>query len=204
MSQRKQHWDNIYTQKSSTEVSWYQKEPLISLDLIEKCHFHVDDYLIDVGGGASHLVDYLLRAGYQHLMVLDISAKSLEIAQQRLGDEAAKVLWLESDITEFSPSLTIDLWHDRAVFHFLVEPSDRRRYIDALDKTLKSGGHVIIAAFALGGPTQCSGLDIVQYDAKKLMIEFGDGFRILDQQSEMHMTPANKPQQFTYYRLQKL
>ena len=204
MSQRKQHWDNVYTEKSSTEVSWYQKEPLISMDLIEKCHFQPDDYLMDVGGGASHLVDYLLRAGYQHLMVLDISIKSLQIAQQRLGDEAAKVVWLESDITEFSPSLAVDVWHDRAVFHFLIEPSERRRYIEALDKTLSPGGHVIIAAFALGGPTQCSGLDIVQYDADKLMAEFGDGFILLDQQSEMHMTPANKPQQFTYYRLQKL
>lgn len=204
MSQNKQHWDNIYTDKSPLEVSWYQKEPLLSLSLIQECRIEKDNYIIDVGGGASHLVDYLLRDAYEHLIVLDISKKSLDIVRNRLASKAEKVLWLDSDITEFESSIQVDLWHDRAVFHFLTMPSDRQQYLQVLNKTLRPGGFVIIAAFALGGPTQCSGLDIVQYDAEKLMAEFGTAYRLLDQKSETHMTPANKQQQFTYYRLLKL
>ena len=204
MSEQKQHWDEIYSDNPSTALSWYQKEPLTSLALIERCHLSVDDTIIDVGGGASHLVDYLLRAGYRHLMVLDISSKSLQITRQRLEDMAKDVTWLESDITEFSTPRQVNLWHDRAVFHFLTEASDRKKYLDVLAKTLKPNGYVIVAAFALDGPTQCSGLDIVQYNAEKLLVEFGRGYRLLEEQSEIHITPANKQQHFNYYRMQKL
>lgn len=204
MNERKQHWETIYREKSPQEVSWYQKEPVLSLALIQQCHIDTEAYIIDVGGGVSTLVDYLLADEYKNIMVLDIAANSLQVSKQRLGSRADEVLWLISDITEFSPPVQVGLWHDRAVFHFLTEPSDRSRYRAVLNKTLMPGGFVIIAAFAPDGPTQCSGLDIVRYDAEKLMTEFGDGYRLLEQQSETHMTPGNRQQQFIYYRLQKL
>ena len=198
-----QHWNRIYTEKSAQGLSWYQQNPSVSLQLIQQCELSLDDYILDVGGGASVLVDKLLAAGYRHLLVLDISERALQFAQQRLGTRATQVSWLHSDITGFIPSVPVELWHDRAVFHFLLQASEREAYIQVLNQTLKSGGYVIIAAFAIGGPTQCSGLDIVQYDAKTLMQQFGDGYQLLDEHNEMHLTPNNTIQAFTYYRLLK-
>ena len=201
MHNRKEHWDKVYTEKNPDEVSWYQKRPLLSLELIHRCHPQKSSAIIDVGGGASSLVDELLLEGYQDLTVLDISAQSLQIARQRLGNISEQVVWLESDVTTFSPAADYFLWHDRAVFHFLTDEQDQQQYVEVLSKSVKAGGFVIIAAFAPGGPTQCSGLDIVQYDSEKLIKVLGAGFQLLEVESELHMTPANKQQRFNYYRL---
>ena len=200
---RRAHWQGIYREKSPQDVSWYQQQPKVSMELIQRCGVNKDDAVIDVGGGASVLVDHLCKEGYTNLTVLDISSTALESARNRMGQIAEEIEWLESDITEFSPPRQYSLWHDRAVFHFLTEKDDRRRYVDSLNQALKPGGHLIIAAFAIGGPDKCSGLDIVQYDAPKLMAELGNEFELLETVDELHKTPANKEQHFGYFLLQK-
>lgn len=197
---RKEHWEGVYRDKSPLDVSWYQAEPVISLELIEASGCGPDAAVIDVGGGASVLVDHLLARGYRSLTVLDISGRALEHARNRLGAAAGEVTWVESDVTAFAPAVVFDVWHDRAVFHFLTAAADRRRYVEVLERAVRPGGQVVLAAFAIGGPTKCSGLDIVQYDAAKLGAELGDGFRLLEQRAEEHHTPAGKVQQFAYFR----
>jgi SAM-dependent methyltransferase len=204
MTSRKKHWEQVYANKSSLEVSWYQDEPRQSLELIHRSGIGKDAPLIDVGGGASLLIDWLLADGYRQLAVLDISGAALAVVRQRLGERAADIEWHEADVTQFSAPHPFSLWHDRAVFHFLTAAEDRRRYVEVLRRTLISGGHVIIAAFAPGGPTRCSGLEIVQYDAAKLMAELGPDFRLEEQQTETHLTPAGKEQLFWFFRLRKL
>lgn len=199
MFDRKSHWENVYGDKSPLEVSWYQKEPVLSLQLIHDSRLPLDAPIIDVGGGASLLVDCLCSEGYSHVGVLDISGKALAHAQERLGDKAKAIEWYEEDVTLFRPVHRFALWHDRAVFHFLTDAADRRKYADTLKHALLPGGHVIIAAFAIGGPTQCSGLDIVQYDAEKLMAELGEDFELIEEASELHVTPAHAEQCFLYF-----
>jgi SAM-dependent methyltransferase len=196
----KSHWEQIYSDKSPLEVSWYQTEPRLSLELIAATGLGPEAALIDVGGGASVLVDRLLAQGYRKLAVLDISAQALAHARQRLGEDGAKVEWYEADITTFAAPHGFDVWHDRAVFHFLTDAEDRQRYVEVLRRSLNAGGQVIIAAFAIGGPEMCSGLPIVQYDAAKLAQELGADFRLLEMREETHITPANKPQHFGYFR----
>jgi len=195
----KEHWENVYKDKSSHDVSWYQKEPLLSIELIDNSKLTLDDAIIDVGGGASVLIDYLQEKGFTNLAVLDISNNALLSAKNRLGDKADKVNWYEADITQFNSPQTFSLWHDRAVFHFLTDKQDREKYVNGLKKSLKSGGHLIIAAFSIGGPEKCSGLDIVQYDEKKMSAELGDDFRLLESRTETHVTPTDKEQSFTYF-----
>lgn len=203
MTNRKDHWEQIYTDKSPLEVSWYQKEPVISLQLIHNTNLNKDDPIIDVGGGASVLVDLLYKEGYQRLAVLDISSSALACARDRLGAQAQKVEWYEADVTEFVAPHFFTVWHDRAVFHFLTRKEDRKQYVETLKKSLVSGGHLILAAFAIGGPTKCSGLDIVQYDVDKLSAELGKEFRLVEQTSETHITPDKKEQKFAYFRFIK-
>lgn len=198
-SERKAHWQKVYEGKSPTEVSWFQAEPVVSLELVRQCGIGMDDPIIDVGGGASILVDRLVQAGYSRLSVLDISVTALDSAQERLGGAAPQVEWIEADITAFQPPHEYVLWHDRAVFHFLTAPEDRARYVEVLKKALKPGGHLIIAAFAIGGPEMCSGLPVVQYDAEKLMAELGDRFQLVEERSELHVTPENRTQEFAYF-----
>ncbi|MDH5386816.1 MAG: class I SAM-dependent methyltransferase [Gammaproteobacteria bacterium] len=200
MSDRKEHWENVYKDKSPLEVSWYVNEPVLSLQLIANTQVSLNAPIIDVGGGASLLVDHLCDKGYDNLGVLDISANALACAKDRLGDRADKIEWYDNDVTCFNSPHQFSVWHDRAVFHFLKEESDRRAYVDVLKRALEPNGHVIIAAFAIGGPTQCSGLDIVQYNAEKLQAELGDDFELLEERSELHITPANKEQKFAYFR----
>ncbi|MDH3949155.1 MAG: class I SAM-dependent methyltransferase [Gammaproteobacteria bacterium] len=200
---RKSHWEDIYLNKPPLEVSWYQKEPAISLQLISNTGISTDAAIIDIGGGASTLVDRLNGRGYKHLAVLDISGNALAYAKKRFASAADKIEWFEADITTFQSPHQFDLWHDRAVFHFLTEANDRKHYIKTLKQTLKPGGHLIMAAFAIGGPTKCSGLDIVQYDANKLLAELGSGFTLVEENSEIHVTPTNKEQQFAYFRFVK-
>jgi ubiquinone/menaquinone biosynthesis C-methylase UbiE len=200
MFDRKAHWQNVYQEKSPLDVSWYQKEPKLSLELIHRTGVSLDETIIDVGGGASVLVDFLCKDGFTNLSVLDISENALAGAKNRLGDLAKNIEWVESDVTEFNSSHKLTLWHDRAVFHFLTDESDRRKYVNALTKSLKAGGHLIIAAFAIGGPNKCSGLEIVQYDSSKLKAELGGKFELLEERNEIHITPANKEQKFMYFR----
>ncbi|HMO41646.1 MAG TPA: class I SAM-dependent methyltransferase [Kiritimatiellia bacterium] len=200
MFDRKAHWQNVYQEKSPLDVSWYQKEPKLSLELIHRTGVSVDEPIIDVGGGASVLVDFLCKDGFTNLSVLDISENALADAKNRLGDLAKNIEWVESDVTEFNSSHKFTLWHDRAVFHFLTDESDRRKYVNALTQSLKAGGHLIIAAFAIGGPNKCSGLEIVQYDSSKLKAELGEKFELLEERNEIHITPANKEQKFMYFR----
>jgi len=200
MFDKKAHWENIYRDRSPLDVSWYQKEPTQSLGLIRSTQIASDEPIIDVGGGASILVDYLSREGYSSISVLDISEKALACAKERLGAHAQKVEWYESDITRFKSPHQFSLWHDRAVFHFLTIEADRKSYVEVLNNSLRPGGHLIIAAFAVGGPEKCSGLDIVQYDAPKLMAQLGEDYELVDESNEVHFTPSKKKQKFVYFR----
>ncbi len=200
MFDRKAHWESVYQKKSPLDVSWYQKEPKLSLSLIHRTGVQSDETIIDVGSGASVLVDYLYKEGFTNLSVLDISANALASAKKRLGDSANGIKWVEADVTEFSPPHQFTLWHDRAVFHFLTDKSDRNNYVKVLKNVLKPNGHLIIATFAIGGPEKCSGLEIVQYDSSRLMIELGEDFELAEEKNEVHITPANKEQKFRYFR----
>lgn len=204
MTDRKRHWEQVYTSKSSLEVSWYQVEPRLSLELVRHSGISKDAPLIDVGGGASLLVDRLQAEGYRQLAVLDISGAALNVARLRLGAQAAAIEWYETDVTQFKAPHPFNLWHDRAVFHFLTATEDRQHYVEVLKRTLVPGGHVIIAAFAIGGPTRCSGLEIVQYDAAKLSAELGPNFHLEEHQTEIHLTPSGKEQLFGFFRLRKV
>ena len=199
---RKRHWDQVYRSKSAVETSWYQEKPATSLAMIRNVEAGFDQGLIDVGGGASLLVDHLLRAGYRDLTVLDLSAASLEQAQRRLGRDAERVRWVVADITEYSPDRRFAVWHDRAAFHFLTDLDDRRRYVETLRSALMPGGQAIIAAFAPDGPERCSGLDIVRYDADALGTVLGRSFRLLEERRERHLTPQGREQRFGFYRFE--
>jgi len=196
---RKDHWENIYKDKSPLEVSWYQKAPTISLELIKKLSLNNSDFIIDIGGGASKLVDCLIEDGFINITVLDLSSNALAHTQQRLGEKSSLVEWKVEDVTKFVAGHKYDLWHDRAVFHFLTDKNDREKYRQVLEASINIGGHIIIAAFSVGGPTKCSGLDIVQYDREKLKSELGDNFTFIEEKFEKHVTPAGKEQAFGYY-----
>ncbi len=199
----KSHWEEIYSTKSSTEVSWYQTRPSLSLKLIKSTGIEKGQGIIDVGGGASLLVDCLLDEGYEGLAVLDISGRSLGIARTRLGDREEKVEWYESDATMFQPPCQFRLWHDRAVFHFLTDEQDRRNYVNVLKEALLPEGYLIMATFAVDGPKKCSGLDTVQYDEGSMSHELGDEFVLMDKVDEAHITPGEKEQKFTYFLYQR-
>ena len=192
------HWNTVYTTKSPDDVSWHQVRPAMSLDLIKRSGVAKDAGVIDVGGGASTLVDHLLTAGFSRLAVLDISPAALEHTKARLGDAAAQVEWIVADVTEFAPSRRFALWHDRAVFHFLTQPEDRRQYVETLRRSVAPGGHVIVAAFALDGPEKCSGLEVRRYDARGVSAELGAEFELLEEAAEMHRTPWHTEQAFGY------
>ena len=200
MFDRKAHWQSVYQKKSPLDVSWYQKEPTLSMELIRCTQVNSDEAIIDVGGGASVLVDYLCRGGFTNLAVLDISENALASARKRLGDSGKSIEWFEADITQFDAPHQFSIWHDRAVFHFLTDQADRKDYIKAMKHALKPGGHLIIAAFAIGGPEKCSGLEIVQYDKEKMTAELGEDFELVEERNEVHITPGNKEQEFTYFR----
>lgn len=200
---RKAHWEKVYGGKPADQVSWFQTEPRVSLALIEAAGLGKQDRIIDIGGGASVLVDFLLRRGYHHPAVLDISAAALAHARARLGVQADQVDWQEADVTEFAPARAFSLWHDRAVFHFLTQAADRVKYRQALESALLPRGQVIIATFAKGGPAKCSGLDIAQYDAASLGAELGPDFELLETRGEIHRTPRATDQHFIYFRLRR-
>lgn len=203
MTDRKSHWEKVYRDKSPYEVSWFQENLALSLRLIEETRIALDAPIIDVGGGASLLVDKLCEKGYSDIGVLDVSASALAHAKDRLVDKACAVNWYEADVTIFKPPKQFVLWHDRAVFHFLTSEADRDSYVRVLNKALKPGGHLIIMAFAIDGPVKCSGLDIVQYDADKMKSTLGPGFELVETGHEMHITPTGNQQKFAYFRFIK-
>jgi len=197
---RKSHWESIYTTKASSTLSWYQPEPRRSLDLIKRSGLSKTARILDVGGGDSLLVDHLLARGHSGITVLDLSRAALDRARARLGREAARrVEWVEGDILEVNlPEDEIDIWHDRAVFHFLTTDLERDRYIERVQRSVRTGGHVIVATFAEDGPTRCSGLPVTRYSAAELHGTFGSAFRLIESERELHRTPAGLEQRFTY------
>jgi len=198
MIDRASHWEDIYAMRHAHEVSWYQIHPDTSLRLIAKLHLQPGDAIIDVGGGASSLVDHLLDQGFVDLSVLDISTAALDAAKARLGARADRVRWLVGDITREKPSGPYRLWHDRAVFHFLTDSEDRQTYVSALSDTVPSGSHAIIATFADDGPERCSNLPICRYSPDRLAEQLGAAFTLVESLRETHVTPAQGEQKFIY------
>ncbi|HYA18453.1 MAG TPA: class I SAM-dependent methyltransferase [Bryobacteraceae bacterium] len=196
---RQEHWEHVYGTKAPHQVSWYRPHLEISLSLIERAAPGRSARIIDVGGGASTLVDDLIARGYRDVTVLDISRKAIDVARARLGAAADSVAWIAGDaLTVALPSHFYDVWHDRAVFHFLTNPADRAAYVRRVRESVKRGGHVIIGTFGPEGPEKCSGLDVKRYDAETLHGEFGPSFTLVDRLQEVHQTPFGATQQFVY------
>lgn len=194
--QNKIHWETVYETKNSDQVSWTQEKPTTSLDFIHSFGLAKTAKIIDIGGGDSKLVDYLLDEGFENITVLDISAKALEKAQQRLGDKAKKVNWVVSDITEFEPTTTFDVWHDRAAFHFLTTAQQIEKYLTIARNSVN--GYMVIGTFSENGPTKCSGLDIKQYNEHTLTKELNTAFDKISCVTEDHTTPFGTQQNFVF------
>ncbi len=198
------HWDDVYATKPRDRVSWYRPHLETSLSLIERAAPARSASILDVGGGESTLVDDLLARGYGNLTVLDISATAIEATKARLGHEADRVRWIVADIAEAVLAAdAYDVWHDRAVFHFLTTPEQRAAYVQKVASALRPGGSVILGVFGPDGPRKCSGLDVVRYDAASLHDEFGAGFQLLESSLELHETPFGTAQQFLYCRFMR-
>ena len=200
---RHEHWQGVYLTKQPTEVSWYTAHLEESLRLLREVASPTAR-VIDVGAGASTLVDDLLALGYRDVTVLDVSNAALDVSRTRLGERAALVEWLAADVTTVDLGENrYDVWHDRAVFHFLTDASNRRAYVERLRRSVVPGGRVILATFSLEGPTKCSGLDVVRYDAESLSRELGDGFALTTSFTTVHRTPAEREQSFVFCRFEK-
>lgn len=196
---RAAHWEHVYRTKGPDQVSWFQAEARLSRRLIESAVPDRSARIIDIGAGASTLVDGLLASGYRDVTVLDISASALKIAQARIGSAAATVKWLAADVLAASlPSRAFDVWHDRAVFHFLTDARDRARYVQQVRLAMRPGGRVLVATFADDGPSRCSGREVARYTPTALHAEFGEGFRFVESHRELHTTPSGATQAFTY------
>ncbi|MCP3374570.1 class I SAM-dependent methyltransferase [Bradyrhizobium cajani] len=203
MSDRTMHWQNVYATKGEAEVSWFQDTPAISRDMIRAAKPNHDAAIIDIGGGASRLVDVLLQDGYRDVAVLDISANALDVAKRRIGPAASTVDWIVADATTWQPAKTYDVWHDRAAFHFLTDPHDRAAYVERLRSAVAPGGQVIIATFALDGPEKCSGLPVQRHDSASLAAELGSEFELVETRREVHHTPWNSTQAFQFSRFRR-
>ena len=195
----KQHWDKVYGHKAPNAVSWYAPHLKTSLNLIHQASTDKSAAIIDIGGGESSLVDDLLAEAYQDISVLDISQKAIDVARNRIGDEANKVHWYCADITKATlPQGYFDVWHDRAVFHFLTEEAQRVKYVAQVMSSVKHGGYVIMSTFGPKGPEECSGLGVVRYDTENLHGQFGKTFKLIKSSTELHQTPMGTTQQFLY------
>lgn len=200
---RKEHWENVFATKQETEVSWYQPSPKTSLDLISKLNISKDAKIIDVGGGDSYLVDSLLELGFTNITLLDISAQAIERIKNRLGAKAKDVTFIVSDILDFNPSETYDLWHDRASFHFQTEEQQIQKYAEIVAKAVAANGHLIIGTFSENGPKKCSGLDITQYNEVTMSAVFERNFQFFSALTEDHTTPFNTIQNFIFCSFKK-
>lgn len=193
-----QHWQSLYETKASDDVSWYEPVPQRSLELIQATGLASDAALLDVGGGTSTLVDHLLMAGFADITVLDIAPTALEASEARLGTAASQVQWIATDVTTWQPQGRYDLWHDRAVFHFLIDPTLRDQYLQVMRAALAPGAFVVMATFGPEGPTRCSGLDVQRYSAAELSAVLGSAFRLVRSDIDEHVTPSGCVQQFLY------
>lgn len=198
---RKTHWDNAWASRPSDALSWHQPDPARSLVMIRQAGVGPGDSVIDVGAGDSVLCERLLDQGFTDLTVLDLSRTALDRARQRLGRRSDRLHWIEDDVTRFAPQRRYALWHDRAVFHFLVSREDRARYAQAMDRALSQDGQAVIATFALDGPQRCSGLPVVRYDAKAMAAALGKGWQVVDTCREAHTTPGGAEQNFSFFRI---
>ncbi len=195
----KQHWEKVYATKAPEAVSWFAPHLETSLNLIHQATQNKNAAIIDIGGGEATLVDDLLAEGYQDVSVLDISQNAIDVARARIGEKSEQVRWYCADITSATlPQHAFDVWHDRAVFHFLTEDAQRLKYVEQVMRSVKHGGHVIISTFGPEGPEKCSGLDVVRYDASGLHGQFGKTFKLINSSNELHQTPMGTTQQFLY------
>lgn len=195
---RRSHWEGVYATKGEAEVSWFEETPIPSLELISEIGARPSSAIIDVGGGASRLVDNLLAMGFEDITVLDLSATALAAARARLGDKGNKVEWIVADVTQWRPSATYDVWHDRAAFHFLTEKSQQTAYVECLEAALRPGGHAIIGAFAVDGPEKCSGLPVARQSAESLGALLGPDFELVHSRRHEHVTPWRTVQRFQF------
>ena len=201
---RQAHWQSVYQTKGDRDVSWFQETPAISLDLIRATGVNNSASIIDVGGGASRLVDALIDEGFDSITVLDLSEKALATSRARLGARAGYVKWVVADVTTWQPSQTYDVWHDRAAFHFLTETNDQAAYAEGVRKAVRLGGHVIIGTFALDGPERCSGLPVVRHDEASLGKVLGPSFELVERRNHAHQTPTGTIQRFQFSRFLRL
>jgi SAM-dependent methyltransferase len=201
--ERAAHWNRVYTTKNEQDVSWFEPLPTISIEMLEAAGMTADSCVLDVGGGDSHLVDALAARGLDCLAVLDVSGAALDRAKTRLGPAALTPIWIEADVTREWSLKPMDIWHDRAVFHFLTTADERAHYKQHLFETLKPGGSAIIATFALDGPEKCSGLPVQRYSPERLAEELGPAFELRDALAHVHTTPWGSTQSFQYSRLRR-
>ena len=203
-NKRKAHWENVYQTKDVTKVNWYQPVPETSLRLIEKLNMPASSKIIDIGSGNSNLSDYLLEKGYSEITLVDISEESLENAKKRLGNKSKQIEFLTADVASFTPSKKYDLWHDRAVFHFLTDEKDTQNYVNTASESISTGGYLIIGTFSNNGPDECSGLQVQQYSEKEMTSTFNTTFRKIECFTENHKTPSGGSQNFLFCIFQKL
>lgn len=202
-SSRSRHWNEVYDTKGAEQVSWFQPDPTVSLELIDGLHLDQSQPVVDVGGGASTLVDWLLERGHTDVTVLDVSAHALGLAQRRLADRAQQVHWETTDLLQWTPTRCFALWHDRAVFHFLTDPHDQDRYRESATASVTPGGYLILATFAADGPERCSGLPVTRYSAAELAEQLGAGFTTVTTRREHHHTPTGVDQPFTWLLMRR-
>lgn len=202
-NEKEKHWEKVYQTKNFTEVGWYQKIPTVSLSFFEEMEIPKNAKIVDIGGGESYLVDHLLELGYVHVHVLDISGKAIEKAKNRLGDTASKVTWINSDILMFEPKEKFDVWHDRAAFHFFLDPKEIEKYAQIAHSSLSKGGLLFIGTFSDKGPTHCSGLPVTQYSIEKLTEVFSPYFQKNNCFHTDHITPSGVIQHYTFCTFMK-
>lgn len=200
---RQAHWDATYSAKGEAGVSWFEERPTTSLELIADIGATPSSTIVDIGGGASRLVDALVEAGWQSVAVLDVAPAALAAARARLGEAAGRVEWIAADVTRWNPDRAFDIWHDRAAFHFLIDPADRAAYLERLRIAVKPGGHAIIAGFAPDGPERCSGLPVQRYGADSLAATVGAPFELVHTRQHLHRTPWGSVQSFQYSVLRR-
>jgi trans-aconitate methyltransferase len=200
---RQAHWQQVYQTKSDREVSWFEENPRVSLDLIRATGVGRGAAVVDIGGGASQLVDALLDAEFDDITVLDLSEQALTTSRKRLGERGARVKWIAADVTAWAPPRTFDLWHDRAAFHFLTDARDRTAYAELVSTAVNPGGHVIIGTFAPDGPERCSGLPVMRHDAATLGQMLGPSFELIESRNHAHQTPGGAIQRFQFSRFHR-
>jgi len=204
MTDKETHWNEVYGAREETALTWFEDTPAVSMTLLRRAGLTRQSRVVDVGGGASRLVDALLADGVRDVTVLDLSAAALTVARGRLGARADAVNWVVGDVTKWDPSQPMDLWHDRAVFHFLTEEADRAAYVRTMMRALPAGATAVIGTFALDGPERCSGLPVQRYDAASLARALGDGFELIDSHAHIHRTPKGHPQPFVFGLFKRL